>query len=124
MCVCGGGGVGWVGVFVCMSVIHCGNRLLNRCTDIGAVVLLSFHPQLVKNKMIFDDPNFGIVVELNQDGKIVRSLQDPRRQQVHLGQRDSRGERHPLHRLQEQELHRHHRAGQAPQAGAHGPRYG
>ena len=42
-----------------------------------AVVLLSFHPQLVNNKMIFDDPNFGIVVELNQDGKIVRSLQDP-----------------------------------------------
>ena len=27
--------------------------------------------------MIFDEPNFGIVVELDKNGKIVRSLQDP-----------------------------------------------
>ncbi|KAL8624398.1 hypothetical protein ACOMHN_012798 [Nucella lapillus] len=32
---------------------------------------------LVNNKMIFDDPNFGIVVELDGDGKVIRSLQDP-----------------------------------------------
>ncbi|XP_076464381.1 adipocyte plasma membrane-associated protein-like [Babylonia areolata] len=32
---------------------------------------------LVKNNMIFDDPKFGIVVELDGEGKIVRSLQDP-----------------------------------------------
>ncbi|KAK7103535.1 hypothetical protein V1264_018413 [Littorina saxatilis] len=32
---------------------------------------------LVKNNMIFDDPNFGIVVELSDTGTILRSLQDP-----------------------------------------------
>ncbi|KAL8613598.1 hypothetical protein ACOMHN_022017 [Nucella lapillus] len=32
---------------------------------------------LVSNNMVIDDPKFGIVVELNSKGKIVRSLQDP-----------------------------------------------
>ncbi|XP_076442476.1 adipocyte plasma membrane-associated protein-like [Babylonia areolata] len=32
---------------------------------------------LVSNNMVFDDPSFGIVVELNPEGQIVRSLQDP-----------------------------------------------